>query len=250
MRSMSVVLVVLSSGCFAVRGSGVADEEIRDPGSFDAVLNTMNIQVNVIDGDAAEVRVFCDDNLLDLVETEVSGGELRVTTPPNTSIHPNADCGVDLTMPSVTRLETSGSGSIVADGTFPDLRDVASSGSGRLRVQGAVDGLRTADSSGSGGLSVAGLSTSELAAECSGSGNIELSGDGGFADLRSTGSGGIDAGSLSVDEADIRNSGSGSVSLTVTEFASVRLSGSGNVRILGGARLDTNDSGSGNVVRD
>ena len=56
MRTMSVFLVVLSSGCFPVRGSGVQDEEIRDPGSFDAVRNTMNIQVNVVDGDVAEVR--------------------------------------------------------------------------------------------------------------------------------------------------------------------------------------------------
>lgn len=250
MRTMSLLVLVVASGCLAIRGSGVQDEEIRDPGTFDAVKNTMNIQVSVTSGDTSEVRVYCDDNLLDLVETDLVDGELRIRTPSNTAIHPNADCGVDVVVPNLTRLESSGSGQTVASGDFPDLADLATSGSGRLSVDGTLDGLRTVDSSGSGGLDVSGVSTDEVAVECSGSGGVVLSGSGSFAALHNTGSGGIDAAELSVDEADVDSSGSGGVSLTVTEYAHVRLSGSGNVRILGSARLDTDDSGSGNVVRD
>ena len=229
MRSMSVCCLLLA-GCFGARGSGVPDEEIREVGAFDEVRNTMNVEVNVVEGDAAEVFVRCDDNLLDLVRTEVSGGELRVTTRPNTWIRPQSECFVDVITPTLRRLSGSGSGRTGAAGPLPDLESVANSGSGRVLVEG--------------------LETQALSIANSGSGGVEATGVGGFAELANTGSGGIHAVDLSVDEADIRNSASGSVSLTVVERATVRLSGSGNVRILGRPRVDADDSGSGTVIVD
>ena len=229
MRSMSVCCVLLA-GCFGARGSGVPDEELREVGGFDEVRNTTSIEVNVVEGDAEEVFVRCDDNLLDLVRTEVAGGELRVTTRPNTWLRPQSECFVDVITPTLRGLSGSGSGRTTAVGPLPDLGSLSNSGSGRVLVEG--------------------LETQGLSIANSGSGGVEASGVGGFAELDNSGSGGIQAEDLSVDEADIRNSASGSVSLTVVEHASVRLSGSGNVRILGRPRVDADDSGSGTVVVD
>lgn len=230
-RSLMLLGCVLAvNGCFAVRGSGVQDDELRETGTFEAVHNGTSLTVNVLQGDVTEVHVYCDDNLIALVDAQVRGGELRIATAPNTSIQPQADCGVDITV--------------------AELDGLRNSGSGRLEAAGDLGQMSTIENSGSGGITVADLATGSVDVESSGSGDIVLEGTATFTDLSNSGSGQIDAAGLTVAEGDVRSSGSGDIDLTVTDHATVKLSGSGDVRIRGDAEVDADDSGSGNVRRD
>lgn len=245
-----LVLSACLSGCFVARGSGVTAEEVRETGAFTSVDNTTNLSIIVVDGDVSEVRVTCDDNLLDLVDTEVRNGELRIRTASNTMLRPDGPCVVDLVVPALDRLRASGSGETQATGVFPKLREIESSGSGPLRVEGELGAVSRVDNSGSGSVTVDGFETDDIEIRSSGSGPITVFGVGTFAEVNHSGSGKVEAAELSVTEADIRSSGSGGTALAVTDHVTVRLSGSGSVRIHGAAEIDADDSGSGDVIRE
>lgn len=250
MRGVHFALVALVlGGCGIVRGSGVPAEEERALGPFDSVATTNMVRVEAEEGSEQSVTVSCDDNLLDLVLTDVFGSELRVYEPMNTVLIPRADCVVRLVAPRLESLSTTGSGGIDANGDWAELRELRTTGSGGIDARGALSGLEVAATTGSGGITVHGLAgAGHVSLETTGSGGIEASGDANAAELRSTGSGGIHAADLTVEHADITLTGSGGAWLTVTGDADVTLTGSGSAHLYGDPSVDAKQSGSGRVI--
>jgi hypothetical protein len=242
------LIVVVLSGCTVIEGSGVPAEEARQVDGFSAVSNTTQVNVSVVPGDEAAVLVYCDDNIVDAIETRSRGSWLEIRTPDNTSLRPHTTCGVDVTAPTLRALDASGSGSTLAEGEWPDLEDVSSSGSGDVRAIGWMPALVRVDSSGSGRLKVDGIDAGDVHIDNSGSGGIDAYGSAHQVSLDSSGSGGIDAMDLDAVDGEVDSSGSGDVRLFATGHVRIDLSGSGNVVVGGGASKDVDDSGSGDVV--
>src|SRR5262245_64437551 len=101
MRWSVVTLLAGCSGIGIVHGDGVEGEEQRSLGGFDSVHNEINVDVTVSEGQPGAV-VRCDDNLIELIKTEVHGTTLRIQTPWATGIRPTLDCTVDVTVKSIT----------------------------------------------------------------------------------------------------------------------------------------------------
>jgi hypothetical protein len=244
---LSLGMLVLS-GCTVLDGSGVPAEETRDVAGFSAVANETQVAVSVVPGDQDAVVVYCDDNIVDSIRTQIHGNWLEVSTPNNTQIHPNVDCGVDVTASNLHAVDASGSADLVAEGEWPDLEDVSSSGSGDVRVTGRLPALASIDSSGSGHITVDGIESADVHIDTSGSGGIDALGTTESFSYDTSGSGDIDAMDLHAVDGDVDSSGSGGVKLYATGHVTIDISGSGDVVVAGGASTDVDRSGSGDVI--
>lgn len=214
-------------GC--ISGDGVSATETRTASDFTAISVTSEVDAEISIAPDFSVEVTCDSNLLEHIETEVSGGVLTISTPNNTGISPQTDCYARITAPSLASLRTSGSGDLFADGDLAGLEE--------LKV------------SGSGDLSALGISSSTLTVTDSGSGDLTVEGDVGTAAIKVSGSGGLSGRRLTVGDAEVKLTGSGDVTLTVTGDLDARLSGSGDLTVYGDpASVSRDVSGSGDVL--
>lgn len=145
-------LVVGLGGCDEViHGNGVTAQETRTLGSFDGAVANDGIALTLdaaAEGEAGTLVVTADENLLDLVVTQVQGGWLTVRTakPVSSSI------GITITGPAPGLLKlganTGGAATatgVDAAGTF----EVAAAGGGTVTVGGEADRLDVLASGGS-----------------------------------------------------------------------------------------------------
>jgi putative autotransporter adhesin-like protein len=224
--SAALNLVACNPG---VDGNGDREDESRSVAAFSRIRSDCELDVQVVQGDEQSLTVSLDSNLLDLVETRVSGDTLFV------KLKDQVDQTVDgphvlITVPQLTAAKLAGSGSmtLALDNPAQPI-DLYLSGSGDLRFNGT---------------------TAALGAYLSGSGDIRLEGETSDADLKLSGSGSIRGQRLAASSAAIELSGSGDVSATVEESVSVSLSGSGQIDLFGTAKLDGyHDTGSGEIVQ-
>lgn len=189
-----------------IKGSGDIQTETRDVSSFERIKLSGAFDLYVTAGKPQSVTVTFDDNLLDIIQTEVRGRTLRVYS--DESYSSRYDCKVEITVEHLEDISLSGSGNIeVTDLDGGDF-SVSISGSGDVRASGKVDevdisvsgsgdidarDLEAVDAyvrvSGSGDVDV--FASGELTARVSGSGDIAYYGDPDHVTRRVSGSGSI-----------------------------------------------------------
>lgn len=161
-----------SDGSNAIVGSGVPASQAREVPPFRGVelagSNTVTIRV----GGEQSVVVHADDNLIDTVTTDVSGGSLVIgNRSDGVTIISSVPMRVDVTVPEVDVLTLSGSGTIEAAGIATDSATVALPGSGIVNAGGRVDRLDVT-LAGSGDAQLSELVAADVRAVVTGSGRI------------------------------------------------------------------------------
>jgi ribosomal protein S25 len=138
-----VAVLILSSGCdisfTGTQGSGVAATQNRTIDDFDAISVSGFGNVNVVVGEGKSVIVTVDDNLIDMVRTEVDGSELKIFT--SGSIRSNLGLDVQVTVPVLDRVEVSGVANLTATNVIGKAMKVSVSGVGGATINGEVDEL-------------------------------------------------------------------------------------------------------------
>jgi hypothetical protein len=159
LAACGVFLIAVSafSGCNisinAVQGSGIVVTDVRDVPDFDSIRLQTSMDVTVQIGDTTSLVVEGDDNLCELIRTEVSNtGTLTISK----------DKRFTSRSPVVVRI------------TVPQLNDVEVSGSGDIVVEGLTGGSFTAEVHGSGDIVASGTAT-KINANVAGSGSVDLS---------------------------------------------------------------------------
>ena len=164
--------IVLCSGCMlnftGVKGSGISATENRQVEDFSAISVSGVADVNVSVGGEKSVIVTIDDNLQELVKTEVANGRLSVYTKGNYSTQLGMD--IQITVPTLEEVDVSGVGDLEVTGVAGPKMDVSLSGVGEVKMSGSVDEL---DVSVSG---VGGAKLTELVAK---NAKVSVSGVGG-----------------------------------------------------------------------
>lgn len=257
MRTPLVLLstvAVLCSGC-GIRGSGVAADELREPGPFEGVVNetSIDVEIEAREGAASSVRVECDDNLLEHIETRVEGDRLVVTQPPGSWVQPRVRCRVVVVADSIRDAEVAGSGDVLvwSDSAVTGLGALRVAGSGGLHLRGAALADELALSiAGSGDLVVDRVEARHVTATLGGSGSMVVSdGQSETVDVSIEGSGDVDLASMSALEVDAGVFGSGSAHVRCTDRIAARVDGSGDVVIYGDPlSRDERRDGSGSIV--
>lgn len=107
MRIIKWLIITLFATAFyacdteTIRGSGDVVSEIRTVGNFVGVEVEDAFEVEIVRGDQPEVEVRADDNLIDRIETTVSGSTLKVGYDGNINIRGSATTEIFITMPTI-----------------------------------------------------------------------------------------------------------------------------------------------------
>lgn len=263
-RLFTLVVFLLSAGCLTAQ-----EREVRNVETFNKVSFGFPGKLYLKQGSPQKVELEGDADVLEEVETEVSGGRLKISKEGNWFNWDNDDkITVYITVPNIEAVAVSGSGDIIGQSKIRtnDL-DLNVSGSGSLSLEVEASGDVEASVSGSGDLDVKGHfesfeshvsgsgkivldaridETAEFS--ISGSGKIEASGEAEAVKAHISGSGKVLAADLETQRCNVRISGSGDVEINVTDELDANISGSGSVSYRGSPKkINSHASGSGKV---
>ena len=188
--------------------------------------------VTIRQGDAFSISAKGPQAILDRLEIELDGPTLSIGRKRESFSFSNRDVDdveIIITMPRLSAVRLTGSGTIDADSVDGD----------------AVEAVVT----GSGDLKIAKLTGKRAEISVSGSGDIEIGGGTvGAGEYSVTGSGNIDANGLVAQTLDVSITGSGDVGAQATGKADINILGSGDVTLGGGANCSSRQMGSGSVT--
>lgn len=225
---LSAFLVAIAiTSAFSISRS--SDRKTRDVKDFTKVSFGVpgNLYINF--GPEFKVVLEGEDNAIDNIITQVSGGKLTIR---KENWHMGMDKSVDIYI------------------TMPALEGLGVSGSGKAEIKEAVKAKDLElNVSGSGKLYTADVMADALECGISGSGDIIIQGSGDVAnaEIGVSGSGNFSGESLKIGSADVHISGSGNCNCNVTGSLKASVSGSGNVTYIGNPKVDARVSGSGKV---
>jgi hypothetical protein len=239
-----------------VEGNGTPARDTRAVAALHGLEVGGGMVVDVRVGPAPSLVVEADSNLLPLIRTDAAGDTLRVTTAqPLRSRNP---IHITYTTPSLTALNTNGSGRVTVNGLNGEPLGVRKNGSGMTELVGKVARL-DAQVNGSGSLEGQSLESGSTSIQASGSGHTTLGRiNGEYAELdlngsgrvrasgavraltvRVNGSGSADLSGLASEQADLMTNGSGGITANVKQSLVAQSSGSGGVRVYGNPQQRT-----------
>lgn len=203
-------------------------EEMRDVGTFKEIklMGSMDVEVTV--GEKQSVKVIADSDIIEHLETNVSGDTMHVRL--ERGHYGNIKVmRVIVTMPEMTGASIQGSGDMIVTGA--DAADF------ELELQGSGDATFRKSKFG------------KIDIELQGSGDIELDGTCDVIDIELQGSGDIDAGDLKCMSGEVDLRGSGDIEFYASESANVGVHGSGDVVVRGSPdKINSRVRGSGDII--
>lgn len=218
---------VISGWDPGISGNGNVAEETRDVSGFTGVHVSSGIDVYLTEGDQFEVRVEADENLLDVIETEVRGNMLVVGTD-HVSIRRARSKRVYVTLPELKELKISSAGDCEGQNTFHcgDLRlGISSAGDLSLKVE-----------------------ADRIDLDISSSGDATLAGTAGHLDASLSSAGDLDAWDLEARVVDVTASSAGDARVFATQEISMDASSAGNIYYRGDARVVHSQSSSAGSI--
>lgn len=160
-----------SHGFRGVKGSGVAAISTREVPAFEAIRVDGSVNVEAVAGEKQSLTLECDDNLLELIRTEVVNGVLVVkqAQPYSTTL----GVVVKVAAPALKSACVSGSGDVCAKNISGKAFEVSIRGSGDVEAEGRVDALRVSiTGSGDAGLQDLVCKNAEVKIAGSGDANV------------------------------------------------------------------------------
>lgn len=225
-------LALLTTACNKqfgwIKGKGPTETEIRTVTGFNKIALDMDAEVKYEQDSVYYVEVSAQENILGVLRTEVSAGELKIDT--KRWVRKSNPITLIIHSPEIHGLTISGSGNIsVTNPVTTNWLDIKISGSGNVYL--------------------ASLQTQELETTISGSGDVTInSGNANNEKFKISGSGDIDARYLTTQNAACTISGSGNMTIEVIQSLDATISGSGSIKYAGNPAVNAHISGSGSVT--
>lgn len=246
-------------------GNGNVVTQDRNAPSFSGIVISCSADVFIKQGGSQAVKVKADENLLELITTNISGGVLEIDI--DGSIRNAKTLEVFVTVVNLEKVKINGSGNVKSEGIIKGSScEIDVNGSGDVELELDMKNLETTIN-GSGDVDVTGVSgefrlkiagSGDFTAEqlrlttgniyVQGSGDVKLSGSADKISIEHSASGDVNLYSLNVVDVDAKCNGSGDVVVKVSGNLKVRLSGSGDLTYMGEpVSVDVSSSGSGEV---
>ena len=224
---LALLLINCSKNQVIVGSNNIITQE-KQLSVYDRIEVLGSYDVIFTDGEVGKIKIKAPDNILPLIQTEVSDGLLKIGAEKNRY---KVKEPIIIYVPVDSRLkqvDIKGSADIYSEKNLETKTlNVGIYGSGDARL--AVD-------------------VSSLALEVVGAGDIRVSGRAKDLSIDISGSGDVDTSKLTAEKAVISISGAGDVSAYVTEDVDVSITGSGDVTIKGNPKkVKQKINGSGGV---
>ncbi len=170
------LLVVASLAACGPSGSGNIVSDDREVGLFDSieVSGGIALRLTIDPAAATAVTVHYDDNIIDLIVTEVDGTTLQIENKSSYSTLGGGDRFVEVTVPNLQGLIASGGADAVGEGAV-DLLDLNASGGANVDLTLLPVGDMTLEASG--GANVVVTVTDAITGMASGGANVMVQGD-------------------------------------------------------------------------
>jgi hypothetical protein len=213
-----------------VNGVGEPQTESRDVGSFSQVSLSGVGEVHLHQGPYKPIEITAEQNILDIMETEVRGDRLHIGTKKGYYIGRTKKLEIHVWSQEYTSAHSSGAGDIrTADRISGDDFDISLSGAGSF----------------SGDLEV-----KELRTDISGAGNATLSGSAQKHEFYISGAGSVSAYDLRTESSLANISGAGDAKLHCESELEARVSGAGSIRYRGNPSVEKHVSGAATIKAD
>jgi len=231
---LSIPLLMLAglSACYelgpwqGIEGHGPVVERKLDLDRIKGISLPGSAKIFLTQDNRQEVRVIGQENIIDNLNTVVSGEIWRIDN--KLPVRRSEPLQIYITLKDLRLIRISGSGDVNTTNRFSNLNDleIRISGSGDVKLEVEAD---------------------DILAQLTGSGSMILEGEASDLNFGISGSGSIRAGDLRARKAAVRISGSGSMELDVRDELDAHISGSGNIFYSGNPDTHTRISGSGHV---
>ena len=210
-----------------ISGKGNVVEEVRDIDGFTGVKVSSGIDVYLSQGNNFEVKVEADENLHEVILTELEGNMLLVKTE-RMNIRNAKSKKVHVTLPELTALKISSAGDLVGQTRFSceDLR-ISVSSAGDLSIE---------------------VEAGRIDLDISSSGDVSLSGSAEEFNVSLSSAGDLNAFDLLAAKVDVNVSSAGDARVHATEEISMSASSAGNIYYRGDAKvMHSQSSSAGNI---
>ena len=222
-------LTLAFASCKKINGDGPVVNETRAITGFRSIHSGISGDVYFTQDSVYGVEIRAQQNILDIIDTRVSNGELKIDFSHNHNVGRHDRIAIYVAAPDIDALTLSGSGTMTASrGIRTGNLSLRISGSGTMQLQDVTAGNVSCRISGSGDISIGAGKAQNEAVEISGSGSVDA---------------------LNMEAADVttQTTGSGTTRIFATDKLNVRISGSGNVIYKGHPQVTTSISGSGKL---
>jgi hypothetical protein len=226
------VLLLMQSGCTyafnGIKGDGKVIKQERTISAFDGIDVGGAFQIFLVQGETEKLVVEADENLMDIIETEVRGSTLKIKTIED--IKESTKLNIYITFKNLSKLDISGASHLTGEDKFKlgDL-DLDCSGASEIEMK---------------------LSAAKIELECSGASHVELFGSAEHVDLDLSGASSLDAVDLEVANYDADVSGASHGKIFVTGELSADVSGAASLKYKGDAKIVDHDvSGAGSLKK-
>jgi hypothetical protein len=216
-----------------VTGNKEVVNQTRTTDNYDRISVTGMMDVQLVAGKEGKIDLEGESNLLEHIETEVSGGTLKISVEKGINLQPSRNYPIKIVVP------------------FEDLDAVTLTGSGHIRGNDVIRAREFKVAvTGSGNMNL-NLDVEELKGTVTGSGDVKLRGKARHLNCTVTGSGDFLAYELRTQSTKAAVTGSGDIEISVEDDLEARVSGSGDIRYKGSpAKQNFKTSGSGSVAKN
>jgi len=220
------ILLIGFSGCDdCIKGEGATQSQVRNLPEVTGVELNFSGKIYIEQGETQEIIIEAQENILESMETRVSGGILRFGFADCLRSH--KEIIVRMTLPTINYAKVSGSGKIESTNTWT-VEDC------QIEVSGSGDFEGN-------------LNAQKIDTKISGSGGINLIGTTENLNFDLSGSGNLNALNLTTQNCGVKISGSGKAKVAVEKSLDITISGSGDVEYKGNPTVSQDISGSGSV---
>lgn len=171
-----IPLLLLFAGCkhgmhSGLRGSGKREVQKREVASFTSISTEGAFNIEVVAQQTQGLEVEGDDNILPLISTEVSNGELRLRSSQNFSA--TEPISFKISVPNLEKVTVSGAGKIDVAGLKNDSFEIVSEGAPQIKVSGSTKTVRI-DTSGAAKIDTHSLRAAKGVVDSKGVSNIQV----------------------------------------------------------------------------
>lgn len=210
----------------SIYGKGPVETRERETGNFTGLRVSSGIDVYLTQGNKTEVQVVADENLHQVIRTEIRGNDLRIYSDAN--IKKAKSKKVYVTCTNLKEVGISSAGDVLGKNKIEtDRLDISLSSAGNLDLE---------------------VEAGHIVCSISSSGDAHLKGtvDELFASLSSAGN--LDAYELIAKKCEITVSSAGDAKINVTEELEASVSSAGDVHYMGNPKVKNIRSSSGGGV--
>ncbi len=237
MKAIKILLVVILattlSSCYfdlhtGVTGNGNVINEERSVSNFDKVKGSTGLDVYLTEGTENKVVIEADENLMDLIETNISNGKLTIRASKN--IGRAKSKKVHVTFVNLNSIEASSGADVISNSI--------------IRAE-----KLTLDCSSGADLEVEVVSK-ELYVETSSGADIEVSGKASTLYANASSGSDIDARKLKAISCNAKASSGADITVNVKENLDAKASSGGDIRYYGDpVSVTKKDSSSGSIIK-